>query len=139
MGAFVSCVIGFLVVVLLVVAFLVVVFLVVVFLVVVLLVVVLLVVVPLVVVLWAIIAVLCVAVNFTGQDTWLHLLLSVLPPLHLLPPPDASVLTLLILTCSPPPHDWEHSLHSPYLDQTQFLPTLSEIIIYKKYKKNTHS
>ena len=80
------------------------------------------------------IVVLCVVVNLTGHETWLHLLRSLVPPLHLLPPPVASVLTLLTLTCSPPPHDREHSLHSPYCDQTQFLPVKLRIIIEKHYQ-----
>ena len=50
---------------------------------------------------------------------WLHLLLSLFPPLHCLPPPVACCSTLLTLTCSPPPQDLLHSLQAPYRDQEQ--------------------
>jgi len=119
LGTFVVFCTGLFVVALLVVVLLVVVLLVVVLLVVVLLVVVLLVVVFLVVVLRVVVpcvfegTVSVVVVNFIGHETWLHLLLSLFPPLHGLPPPVSCCCTLLILTCSPPPQDSEHSLHSP--------------------------
>lgn len=65
------------------------------------------------------VVVLVVVVVVVVQGTSLQGLLSLLPPLHWRPPPFALCSTLRTLICLPLPQVFEHSLQSPYLDQTQ--------------------
>jgi len=72
-----------------------------------------------VVVLLVVVLVVVVVVVVVVQGTSLQGRLSLLPPLHWRPPPFALWSTRRTLICLPLPQVFEHSLQSPYLDQTQ--------------------